>query len=182
MKRLLAATFLASMALFFWGFIFWTVLEPALGIMQTAPDEAAVAASLAEQLKTEGTYFIPSDTGDLADFGSRHQAGPLVTVFFRPQGAQVMAPSTFAAGFLHMWVSVLLMALLLRWIARYLDSYGQRVRFVTWVGAISAIFSNLGRPIWYFQPWDYHILQAAYGVTSWLGVGLILAWFLHGDT
>lgn len=186
MKRLLAATTLASVALFFWGFLFWTALEPALGVVDRVADEGALAADLATHLERSGTYMLPAassaETLDSADFRARHENGPLVTVFYRREGAPAMAPGTFAAGFAHMWISVFLMALLLRWIARYLGSFRQRAGFVTWVGLISGVSSNLGRPIWFFQPWDYHFLETAYDITSWMGVGLILAWFLHGDT
>ena len=182
MKRILAATTIAAVALFFWGFIYWAVLEPALGVIQTAPDETALAASLSEHLKDEGTYMIPRDTTDMEALTKRHTAGPLVTIMFHPQGAPLMDPSVFAAGFAHMWISVFLMALLLRWISRFLGSYRQRLGFVVWIGVIEAVFSNLGRPIWYFQPWGYHLFEAGYAVTSWALVGLILAWFLHGDT
>ena len=182
MTRILAASLIAAVALFMWGFLFWTVLEPAVGVIQTAPDEVALAQDLAEHLSTEGTYFIPTDTRDQQAWMDRHQAGPLATVMFRPGGAPAMDPGVFLRGFLHMLASILLMAFLLRWIARFLGSYGQRLGFVVWVGAIEAVFSNLGRPIWYFQPWDYHLLQAAYTLSSWALVGVILAWFLHGDT
>ena len=182
MKRILAATTLAAVLLFFWGFVYWTVLEPAVGVIQVAPNETALAQDLAEHLKDEGTYFVPTDTSDMDDWAARHEAGPIATIMFRPQGAQPMAPSVLGFGFVHMWISILLMAFLVRWIARYLGSFRERFLFVTWIGLIEAVFANLGRPIWYFQPWDYHIMQAVYGLTSWALVGAVLAWFLHGDT
>lgn len=182
MIRILAATLIASITLFIWGFVFWTVIEPAAGVIQTAPNEAALAADIARGLEKEGTYFIPTDTSDMEAWQARHEAGPLVTVMFKPNGAQAMDPAVMLRGFAHMFVSILLAAFLLRWIARFLGSYGQRLGFMVWIGLIEAIFSNLGRPIWYFQPWDYHLLQATYTLTSWTLVGAILAWFLHGDS
>ena len=182
MIRILSASLIAAVALFFWGFVFWTVIEPTVGVIQTAPDESTLAADIARGLQEEGTYFLPTDTSDMDAWQRRHEAGPLVTVMFKPEGAKAMDPAVMVRGFVHMLVSILLAAFLLRWIARYLGSYKQRLGFMVWLGLIEAIFSNLGRPIWYFQPWDYHLLQAAYTLTSWTLVGAILAWFLHGDT
>ena len=182
MIRIFSATTLAAIALFIWGFLFWTVIEVPLDVMKTAPDEAALAAEIATRLQQEGTYVIPSDVSDAQDHQARHQAGPLITVMFHPEGAQAMDPKVMLAGFVHMWASIFLMALLLRWLARFLSSYAQRLGLVVWIGAIEAVFSNLGRPIWYFQPWDYHLFQAAYTLSSWVLVGAVLAWFLHGDT
>ena len=182
MKRILAATTLAAVLLFFWGFLYWAALEPSLGVMRTATDEAALASDLQKHLSEEGTYFLPSDDADVDAWTKRHSEGPLVTVMYRPSGATAMDPAVFAAGFAHMWVAILMMAFLVRWIARYLGSFKQRWAFVAWIGAIEAVFANLGRPIWYFQPWDYHLLQAFYAFSSWALVGLVLAWFLHGDT
>lgn len=182
MKRILAATTLAAVLLFFWGFVFWTVLEPTVGVFRAAPDEAALGQALKAHLSEEGTYFLPMDTSNMDAWTARHEDGPLATIMFRPQGAPPMAPSVLGAGFVHMWVSILMMAFLVRWIARFLGSFRQRFLLVAWIGAIEAVFANLGRPIWYFQPWDYHVLQAVYALSAWALVGLVLAWFLHGDT
>lgn len=184
MKKVILASFLAAVALFFWGYLFWALLQPIFGGIDPVADEDAFGAVLKEHLPEAGTYMLPlsMEAPDLAAWESRHRSGPIATIMFQPGGKEPVDPSVFIGGFLHTWISLLVLALLLRWISRSLKSYGQRFGFLLTIGVFDAVWANLGRPIWFFQPWGYHVLQAVYTLSAFLIAGAILAWFIHGDT
>lgn len=182
MKKVLVASVLAAVALFFWGFIYWVPIANALHIFRPAPNEAGLGQALKEHLGTaDGFYFVPSDMSDMATLEARHAAGPIASISYLSGGRPMMDPKTFVFGFLHELVSAFLMALLLAWLAPRLRSYGERVKLVAWTGAACAIFGNLGRPLWLVQPWSFHVFQTVYEITSWLLVALVLGWFINGS-
>jgi hypothetical protein len=182
MKKVLIASVLAAVALFFWGAIYWMPIGMAVGIYKPAPNEAALGQALKEQLGTaDGFYFLPTDVSDEAAHKARHEAGPIAFIAYHAAGAPIMNPNTFVFGFLHELASTFLMALLLSWLAPRLASYGERVKLVAAAGFVTAFFGNLGRPIWMMQPWSFHVFQFVYEITCWLLVGAILAWFINGS-
>lgn len=182
MKKVVLASLLAAVALFFWGFLYWVPLAIALDIYQPARNETALVQALKEHLgDTDGFYFVPGAMADPAELEARHAAGPIVTISYVAGGRPMMDPKTFAFGFLHEWASALLMGLLLAWLAPRLRSFGERVKLVAGAGFICAFFGNMARPLWLVQPWGYHIFQTVYEITCWLLVALILGWFINGS-
>jgi hypothetical protein len=81
-------------------------------------------------------------------------------------------------GFVHNWVTVLLVTfLLVRAGPNAMARYGDRVFFVALVGAIVAIFADATAPIWWYQPWRYHLVNGLYKLLGFIVVGLVLAAF-----
>lgn len=182
MKKVVVASVFAAIALFVWGFIYWVPLALALNIYKPAPDEVALAKALEDNLgSADGFYFLPSDMSDEATLKARHAAGPIVTIAYISGGRPMLDPKTFVFGFVHNLISSFLMAMLLVWLAPRLRSYRERVRLVVMASFACAVFGNLGRPIWLVQPWNYHVFQFVYEVTSWLLVALVLGWFINGS-
>jgi hypothetical protein len=108
-----------------------------------------------------------------AEYASRSRSGPLAWVIFRREGTDPMRLATFVAGFAHMLVSVSLLAWLLKLAGP--DTYTGRFGVALVASLAGAVFSNLGKPIWWIQPWNFHILNFAYDITSWAVAGLVLA-------
>jgi hypothetical protein len=177
MKRLLVGTTVAALVLFFWGFLYWGASPLAWVIIGPAPDEAALQAALAEAVPEPGAYLVPHPTNSNAEVhAARAKAGPVATVLVQG-GADPADPTPFVMGFVHMWISALLMGLLL---SRYAPtSVGSTVATAALAGLAAAVWSNLGRPTWYWQPWDYHLLYAVYDFTGWVVAGLVLAFFVR---
>ena len=180
MKRILIGSVLAAVVLFLWGFVFWGLSGVSNAVMGPVPDEAALSQKLSEALPRSGVYLLPYPPAQpTEEFMKRHRAGPLAQIFYRREGADPMGGGVFAAGFLHMFVSVLVMAIALNLVRPATSSYGARVKLVLVAGLAGAIYSNLGKPIWWHQSWEYHLLGFVYDFTSWVLAGLVLARFVR---
>jgi hypothetical protein len=172
----LIGVFLAALALFVWGFLFWaTPLTQSVYHQMT--DEEGFAQAMREHMPESGTYVMPNAyDGDQERMMAAHRAGPLATVFVRMNGAEPMSVTVFVLGFLHMLVAAFLGLVLLRLALPALGGYGARVGFLFLVGLAGAFWINFSAPIWWYQPWDFHIMSFVYNVVAWLIVGLILGW------
>jgi len=177
MKRLLVGTTLAAVALFLWGFVYWGAQPLAWRIIGPAPDEAALQKALGEALPEPGAYFLPHPfEGDAETHAARAKAGPVATVLIHG-GADPSDPAPMIRGFVHMWVSALLMGLLLRGFAP--ASVGAAIGVAATAGLAAAVWADLGRPIWYAQPWDYNLLFALYELGGWVVAGAVLGFFVR---
>jgi len=177
MKRLLVGTTLAATLLFFWGFLYWGAQPLAWRVIGPVPDEAGLQEALAEALPEPGAYFLPHPrSADPETHAARAKAGPVATVLVHG-GQDPDDPSAFLWGFVHMWVSALLMGLVLRRLAPV--GTGGAVLAAATVGLAAAVWADLGRPIWYAQPWDYHVLFAVYELVGWVLAGAVLASFVR---
>jgi hypothetical protein len=179
MKRLLGVV-LGAVVLFIWGFVFWGLLPTPASIFQDLTDESAVSDVLRSNAPASGVYAIPDASlmgRDAAEYGRRHESGPVAMIFIHPAGLPVMPPSMMAAGFLNMLVFVVLMSLLLGMAAPALETYGRRAAFVFLAGVVAVAFIDLGQPVWWRHTWDYWLANAAYHAVGALLVGLVLARF-----
>lgn len=180
MKRLILGSLLAAFIVFMWGFLYWNVLPFRNAVTLPVPDEASMSQTLGALPET-GTYQLPdlraSESAEA--LVGRMSQGPIAYILLRKEGANASDPSMFINGFLHMLITALLIGLVLRRTA--LATFGARFGLVFLAGLAAAIFSNLGEPIWYFQPWGWHILQAGYDLTSWALIGLVLAKFVQPE-
>ena len=171
MKRLLIGTTLAAVAMFFWGFVFWGVNPIPWTIIAAAPDEVALRQAL-DVLPESGAYVLPHPAASSEEESmKRTEAGPIATVLFTKEGQNPMGP--MLPGFVHMWISALFMGMLLQRLGT--TSYRGALGMLACIGSVAALWSNLGRPIWYAQPWDYHLLLAVYDFSGWIIAGLVLA-------
>lgn len=182
MKGMLVGSALSALAMFFWGFLWWGAPHylPYKTAMKTAPDEAALAASLSASLPATGVYLLPNPASGASaeDVQKRAAAGPMAQIFFMKEGA-AMGGDVFVFGYLHMFVASLLAGLLLQRVVAATTGYGSRAGVVLLIGLAGSFFSNLGKPIWWHQPWDYHLTYFTYDFSSWVLAALILAKFVR---
>lgn len=180
MKRFAIGTLLAALAMFVWGSIFWANPLP-YTMLQQAPDDRAAGQALVSVFPETGTYLVPGQQHPPEELADLHRAGPVAMVFIQREGVNPMEPSVFIGGFLHMLLTAFLIAAVLRLAAPALPRYGQRVVFVAVAGVAVAVWSNLGQPIWWHQPWTFHLLTAVYDLGAWLVAGLVLARFVQAE-
>lgn len=180
MKRMLIGALLASVAMWFWGFLFWGISPLPAKVLRSVPDEVALADKLKAALPETGVYAIPSMGAGVSqeEFTKRHQAGPVAQIVYVAEGADPVSAAVFGGGWLHM----LACALILGWILLYVPeptTFGSRYCILALAGTAAAIWSNLGKPIWWHQPWAFHVLYAVYDLTSLLLAAVILAWYVR---
>lgn len=182
MKRLLLGSFLAALAVFAWGALFW--YGPGTNQLFTEiHDQDALAEDLRAQLRSDGVYRLPWDPHDMKATQARHREGPIATIHFQRQGVETQGAGYFAGtlglGFLHMLVAILLLAFALAAIAPGLTRYRDRARCVVLFALAASIFANLDQPIWWDQTWGFHLVHGLYDFGAWLIAGLILAAFVQ---
>lgn len=177
MGRLITGAVLAAIAMFIWGFLYFTVNPMARAVFQRAPDDAAAQAALLEVLPETGTYVIPGNMEDEAAFAELHEAGPIAFVHYTGEGRPVMSSHVLLYGFLHMLITALLIGWLLRMAAPGLPGYGARVGFVALAGLTASVFTHIGAIIWWSLPAGWFVFAAVYDLTAWIVAGLVLAKF-----
>lgn len=177
MSKLLLGSFIAAVAVFFWGFIFYAA-SPVMGmVVKGSTDDVAAQMALKEYFPESGTYFVP-DPGlektqpDKLD--ELHEAGPLALINVRSEGGPVMDPMVLVWGFVHEWIVCFLLGWLMTRAA--LASYGARVAFLTVAGFTAALFIDYGATIWWGVDRAFALMNLFYNTAAWLIAGLVLAW------
>lgn len=180
MKRLILGSLLAAIVVFIWGFLYWNVLPFRNSAIASVADEAALAQALGALPET-GTYQVPDLRAHPSPeaYTAQLAQGPFALVQLRKEGVNWAAPSIFINGFLHYLITALLIGLLLR--KTRFASFGERFALVFLAGLAAAFFANLGDPIWFYLPWDYHVLQFGYDLTTWILIGLVMAKFVQPE-
>lgn len=172
--RVVLASLAAALVIFAWGFVYWAVLMPPSRIFGQSADEAALSEALVTYLLETDTYYVPGWTSDTAALQSRFATGPVATIFFHRDGVATGSPLTFLYGYLQTALACLLVAMLLYRCASALPSYGGRVGVVLLAGLGGTVLVSLGGPIWWHQPWRFHLIQLLYAAVAWLLAGFVL--------
>lgn len=180
MKRLLIGALLASVAMWFWGFLFWGVSPLPAHFLKSVPDEVGFADKLKAALPETGVYIVPNmGTGvSQEEFTKRHQAGPVAQVVYVREGAEPVSLKVFGGGWLHMFVCALILGSILQYVPGP-TTFGSRYCILALAGTAAALWSNIGKPIWWHQPWAFNLLYAVYDLTSLLLAAVILAWYVR---
>ena len=182
-KQVVLGAVVSAFAMFTWGWFYWAVLALPVGIWQdqTTAEQTAVTDALNKLLDEDGVYFLPRPEEGVDDesdpdspFFKRHQAGPLVHIYYRKAGSDPMAPSTFAFGFLHVLVANLMLAGLLATLKNSFCCYSARVALVAGIGLFAGYWIEMSRPIWFHHPFGYALYSWGYHISVWLIGGVIL--------
>ena len=179
MKELLLGSVIAAVALFFWGFVYWAVSPLPNTALKTVVDEPAAGQALLEHFPQSGTYHLPDpQNADIDEMNALHRQGPVAMVDIDVDGAVPQSPIVMLAGFAHMLITTLMIALLMRLTGNALATYGDRVLFVFLAGVIVAFWTRISGVIWWGLGLPWQMYNAIYDVSSWLIAGLILAKFV----
>ncbi len=176
-KRLLPASFLAAVAMFVFGSVFWMSPMP-YSAVSTVADDAVVQSAIREHFPETGLYYVPSVATFNADpdrFTELHVAGPVVEVNVAYDVGEPMQPGVFLAGFLHQWVICFLIGLLLLKVAPVFPTFASKVGFVTVLGLLGALFINVGQVIWWREPVGWQLWNVVYNTVAWVLAGLVIA-------
>lgn len=183
MKRVLLAGFLGGLGLFVWMSIAHMLLPLGRIGVSEMPNEAPVLAAMRAGLGDQsGMYIFPGmgvganpSHAEMSEAMGHYQekldANPSGILIYHPAGVRALTSAQLVVEFLTELLESLLACLLLAW--GNLGTYSRRVAFVTTIGWIAMLSTNVSYWNWYGFPTNYTI---AYMFTQLFGffiVGLI---------
>lgn len=182
--RFFLGSLLGGVGLFLGGFVFWALLPLSFYVMNAMPQEKTVISTLQTHIPKSGTYVYPmphETDGKVAEniFIAKHKTGPLVMMFYRKEGLDPMQASVFLLGFGQQFFSALLMALLLLFALPQLHTFEKRYLFIVLAGIFASVWVDLSAPIWFHQPWGYHLFNTLSRIGSWILAAIPMAWFIR---
>lgn len=172
MIRTLIGSLVAAAVLFAFGAAFWNCPTPYAYVEKPSQGSENLGKALREHLPNEGVYLVPGKAATPAETLALYRQGPVATIHYHKDGVEPRSPQLLTTGFLHGWVTTLLLAITLRLCA--LPRFGQRLLVVTLAGLAVVNYTTLGDGIYWFQPWPWLLLNAAYNSVAMLLVGAIL--------
>ena len=178
MIRTVVGGLVAGIIIFVVGFIFWAT--PLGELAYSKADEAqnaAVQASLAQNLTANGTgtYIIPNHNS--AAGAVLYARGPIATVHFNTRGYSPDDMSMILPGCIVALVSGLLIAFGLAAVGG--RSFGDLARLVVCFSLGFTVWEYLGSPIFNHYGWGYWIYGFVAESASLILAGLAVArWFI----
>jgi len=179
-SRIVLAGFLGGIAMFAWMSAAHLVLPlGSTGISQITNNEPALLAEMHSAMGQEpGLYMFPS-FGSVPDhsaaamqaYEQKLATNPSGLLIYHPPGAKAMTPGQLITEFLGELIEALLAVFLLA--QTRVTGYAARVGFVTVLGILAALPTNLSYWNWYGFPSSYTV---AYMTSQFLGfvvVGLV---------
>lgn len=175
MKKFVLVPFLAALAMFFWGFIYYGVSGIPYKALGTAGD---VAPAVAELFPADGTYILPDPRSSPEVLAEQMKRGQLVTVHVKKSGVLEMDPMIMTKGFILEFISCLLLALIVH------KAYGVqkdqclcRFMLCVVVGVLVTLFSNGGQAIWWQQQWGWHLMTMLHDIVAFVLAGAVITFF-----
>lgn len=192
MMRIFLAGLLGAIAMFAWSFVAHMVLPLGEYGISEIPNESSVTSTLVSNLgEKRGFYYFPgTGLGPEASHADRkaamervaseYETKPSGVIIYRPPGYPFLFGKWLAREFILELIESLLAAFLLA--QTVLSSYLKRAGFVTIIGVIAAVTTNMSYWNWYGFPRGY---TAGYMLTQMIGflcAGLVVALILKNTT
>jgi hypothetical protein len=179
MKKFVLAPFLAALAMFTWGFVYWGAphLVP-YRALATVADPDATALAVGKLFPTSGAYLLPSPVLGDEKMQELAKRGPSVEVHITKEsfGSAEMG-KVMATGFVHVFVLALLLSVMLCGLTKAFECWTCRVKFCAFLGFLVAV-CDLGAAIWWHHAWGWTIATAFYDFVLYAIAGLVLAKFV----
>ena len=180
MGRMVLGIVLASIVMFFWGFLFWGINPYAYHAWRPVEDHETAAAALLRQFSERGTYYVPEMIEDRELLESRFEAGPLAFVhMIDVDGRPMFDPTIMLQGFVLNTVVIMLIALFLHQALPALPTYGRRFGHAGLAGLAAVVFIDCGDAVWWQIPWDWKLMQASYDLSAWIVAAAVLSAFIR---
>jgi hypothetical protein len=177
MARTIVGIVVASVVLYFWGFVVWGLVPFQQFVWKAAKDDRAAGAALAEQFPERGAYFVPSATHDEQTAEELYGRGPIAMVHMISLTGRPMADaSIMVKGFFLNVAGVVLIAWLLRVAA--LPTYSRRLLLVFVAGLTATVLIDFGDAVWWGTSWIWKLYQGFYSLSAYVVAGSVLAGFI----
>jgi hypothetical protein len=175
--RILIAGLIGGIAMFVWSSIAHIATPLGLVGVSTLPNESATVATIAGAVDKGGLYLFPMN---MAEEQASAATGPGGMLIYNPHAAMGMEPKNLIIEFVTELAEALLAAWLLSMTA--IAGYGMRVAFVTGIGVVGAIATNVPYWNWYTFPLDYTLAAMFVTIVAFFVAGLAMAWWLKANT
>jgi hypothetical protein len=154
-RRILLAGFVGGIAMFVWASLAHTVLGLGSVGMKEIPNEQAVLAAMQAGLGGKaGLYFFPAlGREGMAEYQSKLDRNPSGLLMHHPPGARALDPKQLATEFLTEVIEAILAVFLLS--RTNLTGFMARAGFVTLIGVVAAMTTNIPYWNWYGYPSSY---------------------------
>lgn len=181
MKRVLLAGFLGALGMYVWMFLAHMITPlGTMGISEIPNEPPVLSAMHASIGSTPGMYLFPGAAvnGTRAEqreamkhYQEKLDANPSGLLIYHPPGRRMMMPSQLVIEFATEFIEAFLASLLLAWAT--LGTYARRVAFVTTIGWVAVLATNVPYWNWYGFPTAYTIAYMFTNLVGFLIVGLI---------
>jgi hypothetical protein len=190
MFRVLAGALVGAVVSFVFNFVSWQVLELHNKSFNRIPDESELTEKLVERGMRASVYLVPPPPIPIGDpqgdevqknadareqFGERLRQGPIYTVFYQPDGRELMSPQTLGRGFGIEFFCGLCLAIVLRLTAPSCQRYLGRVGVVMMIALFAAAASHVALWNWMGFPREWTIAMARDIVIGWTLAGFLMA-------
>ncbi len=173
--RLAIGIFLAALAAYVWGFLYWGLPGPAYAAWQTLENDEAAMTALRESFPRNGTYFVPGRNHDDAAAAQLYERGPVAFVhILAHDGRPMMDPSIMVMGFVHYIAAAGLLALVFS-VAGL--SGGRALKASAAIGVFAVVMAHLGESVWWQLSWSWKLGQALYDAAAITIMGAVLSRF-----
>jgi hypothetical protein len=178
MIKLAIGSFVAAIAMFVTGFIFFATPIGQLAFSgANETQSAAVQAALGANLPQTGTYMVPDPSTQSGT--TLYGQGPVATVHYNSKGFSLSDMSAIGYGFVQELIVCILLAGALSTLDRRIPDFASRAKIVVLFSVAASALSNLGNPIWWHHDWSYWIYNFVAESAMLSVAGLIIArWFL----
>jgi hypothetical protein len=172
-KRILLAGILGGFALFIWGGISHMVLGLGMVGIQNMPQQQPVMDALKASVPQSGFYFFPP--ADAAGKVAPDKAGgPYGIMIYHAAGAGAPMTGQLVKECALNVVMALFAAFMLS-LATGVTGFVSRVGFVTMLGLMVGLMTNVQYWNWYGFPMNYTVVAVFNDIVGFLIVGLIAA-------
>jgi hypothetical protein len=181
MKRILLAALLGGIAMFAWKSIAHVALPLGQSGIHEIPNEQAVLGAMHSTLgETSGLYFFPAmgaAPGAMAEYDRKLAVNPSGLMIYHPPGAKSLTAAQMITELVTEMLEALLAAVLLS--RTRISTYWGRVGFVTLLGVLASMATNLSYWNWYGFPSDYTAVYIMIEIVGFLCIGLVAARFVY---
>ncbi len=181
-KRIVLAGLLGGIAMFLWASVAHLVLGlGSIGIAEI-PNEQPILAALQSSLgSNSGLYVFPAMGREgMAGYQSKLDRSPSGLLIYHPPGVKAMEPGQLVTEFLTEVLEALLAVFLLS--RTTLAGFLPQVGFVTLVGVVACVTTNVPYWNWYGYPTSYTAAYMFTQIVDYVLVGVVAALLLKRKT
>jgi hypothetical protein len=191
-KRMLLAGILGGIAMFLWSSVAHVMLPLGQTGIKEIPNEASVLSTMYTSLgEKSGMYIFPGmelgahptrerEHAAMQHYGEKLAGNPSGLLIYHPPGAKALTPGQLATEFLTELAEALIVVFLLA--QTRLTSFGSRVGFVTLMGVLAAITTNISYWNWYGFPASYTAAYMTIEIVGYLVIGIVAALVMKNGT